>query len=145
MEFFPCGFKYLIQCSLVSKCKKCDSAKLAVGPFSRVDGMVVSDADCCAERVYRRSLTALRGNIVSIDYRLRDKCIEDPDKCIEGKSPSILLPPMMKFDFHSPGLDERRVKKKIKHTWCYQVCPTGVVNESTFKDIFGSYFPQGGK
>ncbi|KFM63768.1 Calsenilin, partial [Stegodyphus mimosarum] len=24
-----------------------------------------------------------------------------------------------------------------------QVCPTGVVNENTFKDIFNSYFPQG--
>lgn len=27
----------------------------------------------------------------------------------------------------------------------FQVCPTGVVNEHTFKDIFASYFPQGGK
>ena len=41
--------------------------------------------------------------------------------------------------------------------WCYilfkfavtvtllQECPTGIVNEDTFKDIYAQFFPQGGK
>lgn len=26
-----------------------------------------------------------------------------------------------------------------------QECPTGIVNEETFKDIYAQFFPQGGK
>lgn len=40
-----------------------------------------------------------------------------------------------------------RQKRYLVRIMCifFQVCPTGVVNEHTFKDIFASYFPQGGK
>ena len=28
---------------------------------------------------------------------------------------------------------------------CLQECPTGIVNEDTFKDIYAQFFPQGGE
>ncbi len=27
----------------------------------------------------------------------------------------------------------------------FQECPTGIVNEETFKEIYAQFFPQGGK
>jgi len=29
--------------------------------------------------------------------------------------------------------------------FCWQECPTGIVNEDTFKEIYAQFFPQGGK
>ncbi|CAL1291684.1 unnamed protein product, partial [Larinioides sclopetarius] len=36
-----------------------------------------------------------------------------------------------------------RSEIKLIYQGFKQVCPTGVVNENTFKNIFSSYFPQG--
>ncbi len=31
------------------------------------------------------------------------------------------------------------------HIFWFQECPSGIVNEETFKDIYAQFFPQGGK
>nr|KAF6500494.1 potassium voltage-gated channel interacting protein 4 [Molossus molossus] len=42
------------------------------------------------------------------------------------------------FDFQDAGLSEEKVVDRSK-----QECPSGVVNEDTFKEIYSQFFPQG--
>ena len=42
-------------------------------------------------------------------------------------------------------LNKCPAKPTVYSLYDFQECPTGIVNEDAFKDIYAKFFPQGGK